>query len=147
LKGFEGEFRFEKRNGAVLPFIAGGIGITPVLGQIESMDVKQLRLLWTVGMEDVGLVADTLRRYPQLVEVTTLFLTRSGKGDEEQQLVREVEATGVKIERRRISKEDVDIANEEDGVEEWYMCVGPAFKSSVLNWLAGRKIVYEDFAY
>lgn len=147
LKGFGGEFRFEKREGAILPFIAGGIGITPVLGQIESMDVKQLRLLWTIGMADIGLVADTLRRYPQLVKITTLFLTRKEKSGEEQQLLKDVEATGAKIERRRLAKKDIDSMNEKEGVEEWYMCVSPALKSSILNWLAGRRIIYEDFAY
>ena len=149
LKGFEGEFRFEKRDGAVVPFIAGGIGITPVLGQIESMDVKQLRLLWTIGVADIGLVADTLKRYPQLAGVTTLFLTGTDKSvrDKEQEILGEVVKTGIGIKRRRISKEDVQLINAEKGVSEWYMCVGPGLKSSVLNWLAGRRIVYEDFAY
>lgn len=147
LKGFEGEFRFEKRADGVLPFIAGGIGITPVLGQIEGMDVKQLRLLWTIGMVDIGLVEDTLKRYPQLAGVTTLFLTGKPINEEERGLLSELVDTGVKIERRRIEKKDVDLANEEKGVEEWYMCVGPGLKSSVLNWLAGKRIVYEDFAY
>jgi NAD(P)H-flavin reductase/predicted pyridoxine 5'-phosphate oxidase superfamily flavin-nucleotide-binding protein len=148
LKGFEGEFRFDKRDGAVA-FIAGGIGITPVLGQIESMDAKQLRLLWTIGMADIGLVADTLKRFPQLVGVATLFLTGKDKslGGKEQRILGDIVETGVKIERRRIAREDVDRINDEKGVDEWYMCVGPGLKSSVLNWLAGKRIVYEDFAY
>ena len=55
--------------------------------------------------------------------------------------------SGVKIERRRVSEEDVARVNEEVGVDEWYMCVGPRLKSQVLNWLAGRRVVYEDFGY
>ena len=40
LRGFRGEFRFEKKqSGGIVPFIAGGIGIAPVLGQLSSMDV------------------------------------------------------------------------------------------------------------
>lgn len=150
LEGFGGEFRFAKEEaGGIIPVIAGGIGITPLLGQVDSLDVKQLRLLWGIGIEDVGLVADTLRRYPQLVDVTTVFL--SGEDADldlkDLKLLKEVVDTGVQIKRRRIGESDVRIVNEVVGVDEWYMCVGPRLKASVLNWLAGRRVVYEDFGY
>lgn len=150
LKGFGGEFRFAKKEaGGITPVIAGGIGITPLLGQIDSMDLKQLRLLWGIGIEDIGLVADTLKRYPQLVGSTTIFL--SGEDAdlelEELKLLKKAVETGVRIERRRVGEEDVARVNEEEGVDEWYMCVGPRLKSSILNWLAGRRVVYEDFGY
>lgn len=150
LRGFGGEFRFAKKEaGGVIPIIAGGIGITPVLGQIESMDLKQLRLLWGIGIEDIGLVAETLRRYPQLKESTTIFLSGEDADLElhELKLLKDVLSMGVKVERRRIEKRDVDRVNGEKGVDEWYMCVGPRLKGSVLNWLAGRRVVYEDFGY
>ena len=150
LKGFGGEFHFPKKEaGVIIPVIAGGIGITPLLGQFDSMDVKQLRLLWGVGIEDIGLVADTLERYPQLIEATTIFLSGedASLGVKGLKLLKEVVDSGVKIERRRVSEEDVARVNEEVGVDEWYMCVGPRLKSQVLNWLAGRRVVYEDFGY
>ena len=148
LKGFGGEFRFAKKEApGVTPIIAGGIGITPLLGQVDSMDVKQLRLLWGIGIEDIGLVADTLERYPQLVEATTLFLSGGHLGAEELNLLKQVVDSGAKIERRRVSEKDVARVNEEVGVDEWYMCVGPRLKSQVLNWLSGRRVVYEDFGY
>ncbi|PVH69012.1 putative oxidoreductase [Cadophora sp. DSE1049] len=150
LKGFGGEFRFARKEaGGIIPIIAGGIGITPLLGQVDSMDFKQLRLMWGIGIEDIGLVADTLARYPQLVEATTVFV--SGEDADldlrDLKLLREVVDTGVRIERRRVSERDVVRVNEEVGVDEWYMCVGPRLKSQVLNWLAGRRVVYEDFGY
>jgi len=150
LKGFGGEFHFPKKEaGVIIPVIAGGIGITPLLGQFDSMDVKQLRLLWGVGIEDIGLVADTLERYPQLIEATTIFLSGedASLGVKGLKLLKEVVDSGVKIERRRVSEEDVARVNEEVRVDEWYMCVGPRLKSQVLNWLAGRRVVYEDFGY
>ncbi|KAH7319380.1 oxidoreductase [Rhexocercosporidium sp. MPI-PUGE-AT-0058] len=150
LKGFGGEFRFAKKeSGGVIPVIAGGIGVTPLLGQVDQMDLSQLRLLWGIGIEDIGLVADTLKRYPQLISSTTIFL--SGEDAdlelEELRVLRKVVDTGVRIERRRIGERDVAVVNEEAGVDEWYKCVGPRLKSSVLNWLAGRRVVYEDFGY
>ncbi|KAL2063352.1 hypothetical protein VTL71DRAFT_5157 [Oculimacula yallundae] len=150
LKGFGGEFRFAKKEvGGIVPVIAGGIGITPLLGQINGMDVKQLRLLWGIGIEDIGLVADTLKKYPQLSESTTIFLSGEDADSDLEglRLLRDVVKTGVKIERRRVEQKDVMRVNEEEGVDEWYMCVGPRLKGSVLNWLAGKRVVYEDFGY
>ena len=150
LKGFEGEFHFESRPvDGIIPFVAGGIGITPVLGQISSTDISQLRLLWTIGVHDIGLVADTFKTYPELPSATKLFVTgeEAEVDQEERDMLRKIENTGVKIERRRIQKKDLDEVNENKGVEEWYMCVGPGLKSRVLNWLVGRRIVFEDFNY
>lgn len=150
LKGFGGEFRFAKKEaGGIIPVIAGGIGITPFLGQVNSIDVKQLRLLWAIRTEDIGLVADTLERYPQLARVMTVFLSGEDAdlGVKELNFLREVAETGVRIERRRVLESDVTRINEVAGVDEWYMCVGPRLKSAVLNWLAGRRVIYEDFGY
>lgn len=151
LRGFEGQFHFpESSPGKIIPFIAGGIGITPVLGQLSWIDVSQLRLLWTVRLEDVGLVADTLEKFPKLAKSTTLFLTGeehdlSNKAD--QKLLCNVIRSGVHIERRRIEQRDIDAVNNEAGVDEWYICLGRILKSQVLNWLTGKRVIYEDFSY
>jgi hypothetical protein len=29
----------------------------------------------------------------------------------------------------------------------WYLCAGVSMKRTVLNWLAGKTVVYEDFNY
>lgn len=150
LRGFEGEFRFEEKPaGGIIPFIAGGIGITPVLGQLSSVDYSQLRLLWTIGASDIGLVADTFKNYPELPKCTTMFITGK-EGDlnkKEKALLGEVLSSGAKIERRRIGEGDIKEVEALDGVDEWYMCVGPSLKTNVLAWLAGKRIVYEDFNY
>jgi NADPH-dependent ferric siderophore reductase len=150
LRGFEGEFRFEsKPPGSILPFIAGGIGITPVLGQLNSIPISQLKLLWTVNIVDIGLVADTFKTYPQLPAQTTLFITGEDADvdEEERTLLKEVGASGARVERRRLQKKDVEEVDGMGGIEEWYMCVGPRLKSNVLNWLSGKRVVYEDFGY
>ncbi|KAH8811284.1 oxidoreductase FAD/NAD(P)-binding protein [Xylogone sp. PMI_703] len=150
LRGFEGQFRLPKKPaGSIIPFIAGGIGITPILGQLSSIDVSQLQLLWTLRLEDIGLVADTLEQHPELIKSTTLFLTgkESDLSDDDRKLLADVIKTGVSIERRRIEKLDIDEIESHKGVDEWYICLGRALKSQVLNWLAGKRVVYEDFSY
>ncbi|CZT46889.1 related to oxidoreductase, FAD-binding [Rhynchosporium secalis] len=150
LKGFGGEFRIEKQQaGGIIPVIAGGIGITPLLGQLDSMDVKQLRLLWGIGIEDVGLVADTLRGYPQLAGSTTIFLSGEDADSDLEglRILSDIVRTGIKIERRRMQEKDVVSVIENHEVDEWYMCVSLRLKSLVLTWLAGRKVVFEDFGY
>ncbi|CZS95453.1 related to oxidoreductase, FAD-binding [Rhynchosporium graminicola] len=107
LKGFGGKFRIEKQQaGGIIPVIAGGIGITPLLGQLDSMDVKQLRLLWGIGIEDVGLVADTLRGYPQLAGSTTIFLSGEDADSDLEglRILSDIVRTGIKIERRRMQE-------------------------------------------
>ncbi|KAE8441612.1 hypothetical protein EG329_004621 [Mollisiaceae sp. DMI_Dod_QoI] len=127
MMGFEGEFRFERermekgegeKEGKIFPFIAGGIGITPVLSQLQDMNIGQLRLLWGIGLVDIGLVADTLKRYPELVPVTTLFLTgeEADVDAEQRELFEQVKGRGVRVERRRVERRDVERVNEEEGV-------------------------------
>ncbi|RFU36294.1 hypothetical protein B7463_g97, partial [Scytalidium lignicola] len=150
LRGFEGEFHFSgKPAGGIIPFIAGGIGITPVLGQFSWIDVSQLRLLWTVRLEDIGLIADTLEHFPELVKSTTLFLTgqENSLSVEDRKSLKNVIRTDIHIERRRIEKKDIDLIDSQEGVDEWCICLGRALKTQVLNWLAGKRVVYEDFSY
>ncbi|KZF23822.1 oxidoreductase [Xylona heveae TC161] len=184
LKGFGGDFSFatsydsvphspdspyspnshsQSVSHAIIPFIAGGIGITPLLGQLPFIDSRRLRLLWSISIKDIGLVADTFRRYPELLVhpgVVQLFLTGKAETDietkEDRKSLQQVMQSGVKVELRRLEKRDVDELSaadaekggeEEEEVNEWYMCVGPRLKSAVLNWLAGERIIYEDFGY
>ncbi|KAM5452846.1 hypothetical protein MaudCBS49596_003154 [Microsporum audouinii] len=159
LRGFDGDFRFEsftsdsnvdQKNSSILPFVAGGIGITPVLAQLTYIDISRLKVLWSVSLKDIGLVYDVFEQFPQLPGVTTLFLT-SSLAVPEQDMVEEdmrkldsVISSGVSIERRRLKREDLSTVPD---VDVWYLCAGTELKTSVTNWLTGKKLVYEDFNY
>lgn len=70
LKGFGGSFTIPWTPNTQIPFIAGGIGITPLLAHLPSLSLAtstSLRLFWMINISDVNLVLDTFRRYPVLV--------------------------------------------------------------------------------
>jgi hypothetical protein len=91
--GFGGEFRFDFEGagseggtgkGKKVGFIAAGIGITPLLGQMGTPEMsdgiitERVRVLWSLGVRDVNLALDIVQTFPRLKDVITLFLT----GDE-----------------------------------------------------------------
>ena len=148
LKGSGGDFRIEqKEGGGLTPFVAGGIGITPLLAQVSELDLRRLRLFWTLSMRDVGLVHDTFKKSPSLAGSTSLFLTGTDadvvEGDREK--LEEVFKAGAKVQRRRLQAED--LMPLKDVVEEWYVCCAPKLRTSILEWLPGKKAVYENFDY
>jgi ferredoxin-NADP reductase len=77
LRGFGGEFRMEQSPEGMIAFVAGGIGITPLLAQLEDVAVPRLRLFWSLHFRDIGLAHDTFRRNPDLPKSSTLFLSGS----------------------------------------------------------------------
>ncbi|EMD88668.1 hypothetical protein COCC4DRAFT_195595 [Bipolaris maydis ATCC 48331] len=127
------------QKGVVVPFVAAGVGITPLLGQIEQVELvpERFRLFWAVRREDVGFVRDTFARYPGLAACTRVFLTG------EEKLEGETDFGDAVVERRRMGKSDL----EDVEAEVWYMCVGKGMRKEVLGWLEGKKVVFEDFDY
>lgn len=146
-KGFGGQFVIEQKAGEVVPIVLGGIGITPLLGQLTMLDVSRLRLFWTINVQDIGLVHDTFERAPALAGSTSLFVSGL-KADTPVRLreaLAEVEASDAKVIRRRVLAEDLQEVLLMS--HKWYICTGPALKMSLLPWLAGKEIVYENFNY
>lgn len=155
IRGFGGEFSFEEgsdgdKNRKRNAFVAAGIGITPLLGQMGgSLDLSTLRVYWSLGIRDVGLALDILTQYPRLKDSLTIYLT----GDEalldsskaEKTKLQKLLATGVKIERRRLKADDLTQVDGE--VDNWYLCTAPATRKMVQNWMPGKTIIYENFDY
>ncbi|KAI9926841.1 hypothetical protein ASPWEDRAFT_121344 [Aspergillus wentii DTO 134E9] len=144
LKGFGGSFQIEDQNGQdILPFVAGGIGITPLIAQLPDIDISRLRLIWNLSIRDVGLVFDTFKRFPHLPSSTTLFITGSDPHGKEAETVEALTSSGANFERRRMEARDLDLSL----ADVWYLCAGSSLKTAVLNWLTGKRVVYEDFNY
>lgn len=70
LKGFGGSFTIPWIRDTQIPFVAGGIGITPLLAHLPSLSLAtntSLRLFWMINISDINLILDTFRRHPVLV--------------------------------------------------------------------------------
>ena len=147
LQGFGGEFLIQQQGGEVVPLVAGGIGITPLLGQLPDLDLERLRLFWTIRYRDVELVRDTFARAPALASSTTVFVSSIGSGitDEQKAALAQVENLCAKVIKRRISANDLHEAMNVSS--RWYICTGPSLKTDLLQWLVGKEVVYEDFNY
>ena len=141
LQGFGGEFFIQQGEDEKVSFIAGGVGITPLLAQINDLDLKRLQFYWTLKTQDLAFANDIFERVPGLAESTKLFVT--GGNPEMTDAWKKLTTSGASLERRRMGKDDVvgDVA------DRWYMCVGPSLKNSVLEWMGGKAITYEDFNY
>lgn len=152
LCGFDGKFHFEDKGGPIA-FIASGIGITPLLGQVSLLKKTQLnnlQVLWSIRAGDVDLAFDTFARHPELIPSSKLFLTGSesymGSKAGKKTVINKLIDAGVSITRRRLQERDiVELRSEVE--TDWYMCVGSELKALILQWLAGRKVKYEDFGY
>lgn len=147
LKGFGGNFRIEQRPYGITPFVAAGVGITPLLGQLPDLDIERVHLFWSVGVKDIGLVQHVLKRNPALGPSTSLFLTgdtTSLKGDDHK-LLEEVQSLCAKCEMRRLQADDLLAFSE--GIEEWYLCTTPALRKQLQDWLPRKTLVYETFDY
>ncbi|KAH7381455.1 hypothetical protein DE146DRAFT_624251 [Phaeosphaeria sp. MPI-PUGE-AT-0046c] len=144
--GVGGGFEIAQREGAVTPFIAGGVGITPLLGQLGTVDTApgRFKLYWTLRRADVALVVDTLRLWPGLAKGTAVFLTGEAAGGGVQGMIEELRELGVEVNVRRLSRGDL----EDDGAAKtWYLCAGKTLRKEILGWLEGKEVVFEDFDY
>jgi NAD(P)H-flavin reductase len=141
LQGFGGEFFIQQGEGEKVSFIAGGVGITPLLAQIHDLDLKRLTFYWTLRAEDLAFANDIFERVPGLAESTKLFVT--GKKPEMTGAWKKLTTSGAALERRRIQKDDIN----GDPADRWYMCTGQSLKTSVLEWMGGKTIIHEDFNY
>jgi predicted ferric reductase len=128
---------------SIVPYVAGGIGITPLLAQLPELDISQLRLFWSISINDLGLVHDVFQRWPQLPLSATLFITNVELDGADRQMWDGIESSGVQMIRRRMQAGDLDLAL----ADVWYLCAGVALKRMVLNWLVGKNVIYEDFSY
>lgn len=146
LRGFGGEFRVQQSAATgTAAFIAGGIGITPLLAQLEDLDVLRLRLFWSLHVKDIGFVFDAFRRYSTLPKSSVLYLSGqfSDMREEDASKWKDILESGVRIEQRRLKADDLISVN----ADAWYLCTGTGLRKEILNWLAGKTVHYEDFNY
>lgn len=149
LKGFSGTFTIHQDKDDVVPFVAGGIGITPLLAQLPDLDLGRVRLIWTLNLTDVGLAIDTFERYPQLASSTTLYLSGAADGGQELQPALRLQQDGAQVCKRRLAISDLLSIQGQAALPSttWYICAGAELRQTLLSWLSDRKVVYESFYY
>ncbi|KAL9000676.1 MAG: hypothetical protein Q9169_000712 [Polycauliona sp. 2 TL-2023] len=149
LKGFSGSFAIQQdEDEKVVPFVAGGIGITPLLAQLPDLDLSRIRLIWTMNITDIGLAIDTFDRYPQLARSTTLYLSGAADGGQELQSTLPLEQYGAQVCKRRLIASDlVSIQGQTTLSSTWYVCAGSQLRQALLVWLSDRNVICESFDY
>ncbi len=145
LRGFGGEFRLRQKSEGTIAFVAGGIGITPLLAQVEDIDVSRLRLFWSLHVRDIGLVYDTFERHPSLSKSSLLFLSGSPSNVREEDASKweGILKSGANFQSRRVQAIDLTSVN----IDAWYVCTGLGMRKEILQWLVGKTVHFEDFNY
>ena len=158
VRGFGGEFVFDFEGAkGKIGFIAAGIGITPLLGQMGMPELQpdsiksNVQVLWSVGIRDVNLAYTMLEDFPQLRNITTIFLTGDESALKLPEMKREREASlklqrsGANVQMRRLAAKDLQEADKK--VSQWYLCTAPAMRKQMQEWLPGKSITFENFDY
>ena len=151
VKGFGGEFEVRQDgNEEVVGFVAAGVGITPLLPSLGTLDLRRLRLVWTVRKGDLGLVRDVLGSWPGLAGGLRLFVTGFGEGEKgvSSELRGEVgeEAERVDLRVGRMACRDVRFEGD-DGVRKYYLCTGTGMRKVLMEWLSDKELIFEDFNF
>ncbi|KAK0743228.1 hypothetical protein B0T18DRAFT_392046 [Schizothecium vesticola] len=142
--GFGGEEKFGMMTAGdrKAVFIAGGVGITPLLAQAAEVLAagRAASVLWTLRAEDLALAVDVFEKIPGLAQVTTLFVTKAKEGAG---LVSKVEEMGAEVELGRISQQRVLGSTG----SKYFLCTSPELVKILLGWLEGEEVVAESFNY
>jgi hypothetical protein len=139
--GVGGQFELPKKDDVV--FLAGGVGITPLLGQLAGMNVERVKVGWVIKAEDVSFVLDVLRKYPGITNGMAIFFT-GHRSATNQDMIEEVSRMGAKVWSRRITRDD--LMNFEISVK-WYLCAGKGLRKQLLEWWPEKEVVFENFDY
>ena len=146
VKGFGGNFMVSQDSAdQKVCFIAAGVGITPLMPCLPTLQLQGLLLLWTIRAADIGIAAHLLAQYPDLAQSLTLFVTGSTADGEQEEALSKVQDTQTRIESRRMKESDVTQYREK--VQKWYLCTGTQQRRVVLEWLKGKEVLYEDYNF
>lgn len=140
-------------------FVAGGVGITPILAQAPGLLASSsssspggpgFSLLWSLRAADLPLALDSFARCEGLVARTRVFV--SGEASTAAEDISKLEGLGAVVTVGRLTRDDVlrRGGKGRDGEQEgrkFYCCAGPGLIKAVLGWLEGEEVVYESFEY
>ncbi|MCJ1449664.1 MAG: hypothetical protein MMC23_010186 [Stictis urceolatum] len=150
--GFGGEFEIGGGEEGKVVFVAGGIGITPLVAQVGELKSagKGVVLVWGVRRGDLGLVKGLLGGWRKDgvnidARVRVAGVKEGGLEENEKKVMKEIVGLGGNVIFRRVASQDLDV----EGASKWYICAGKGLASAVEGWAAekGVQVVGESFAY
>ncbi|KAF2196595.1 hypothetical protein GQ43DRAFT_484820 [Delitschia confertaspora ATCC 74209] len=146
--GVGGEFKIEQagHEGKETAYIAGGVGITPLLGQLLCLDISpsRFKLFWSLRVQDLNFSIVVFKQYPVLAACSTIFLTGTVEsGETSVKMIESLLASGVSLERRRMEKIDLDKVE----IDRWYICAAKGLRKELMGWLGGQRVQFEGFDY
>lgn len=135
----------QSMNAEIVPFIAGGIGITPLLGQLACLDLRpeRFRLLWSLAATDIEFVVYVLEEHPKLAHCAQVYITGASKAPGVDQLIENIASRGVCVKTRRLSRHD--IAGFE--AQDYYICASNALQQEITQWVPHKNALAETFNY
>jgi ferredoxin-NADP reductase len=144
-------------NKKAVVFVAGGVGITPILAQAPGLlsaaassgGEPNFSLLWSLRAADLPLAIDSFTRCEGLARRSHVFV--SGESSTAAEDISKLEGLGAVVTVGRLTRDDVLRRGEEGQGEErqrkYYCCAGPGLIKALLGWLEGEEVVYESFEY
>ncbi|KAH0364680.1 putative oxidoreductase, partial [Aureobasidium melanogenum] len=147
IKGFGGSFVVEQtEEKPAIAFVAAGVGITPLMPCLHSLKLVDLQLFWALRAVDLGIAVDLLEEFLNLAKSLTLFVTGVSPEDEEQKAgAKKLTEYGVQIVYRHMEKSDLESLMPR--IEKWYVCTGASQRNTILQWLSGQEVLYEDYNF
>ena len=146
IRGFGGDFLIRQNAEGLTPFIAGGVGITPVLAFLPELDMSRFILFWTLHIDDVNLVVDTVQRCPDVAASLQVFLTGIKDLEAAQTASKSLTGRSIRVEYRRLEQQDIQ-SPQLDTVQSWHICVGTGLRKTLLQWLDTKEVLFEDFNF
>lgn len=148
IKGFGGEFKIDTEKGKAA-FVAGGVGITPLMSAGPALEAEQVNLYWTLQAKDFNLAMDLFTSSPHLGSSSQLFFTNTAslgtsEKEEFEDAVKALNAKGCKVNVRRLNKDDLE---ESGSIKHWYICTSMPLRNAVMAWLPDKEFHYEDFNF
>ncbi|POS73369.1 hypothetical protein DHEL01_v208236 [Diaporthe helianthi] len=143
-----------KKKEKEVVFVAGGVGITPILAQAPGLlaaaaasSEGQVRfsVLWSLRVADLPLALDSFTRCEGLAKRSRVFV--SGDASTAAEDVSKVEALGAVVTVGRLTRDDVFQCSEERCERKYYCCAGPGLLKELIRWLEGEEVTYESFEY
>lgn len=136
-------------EGTAAVFVAGGVGITPVLAQAPGLLASGtgFSLLWSLRAADLPLALDSFVRCKGLAGRSRVFVSgEAGALEEAADLISKIEGLGAVVKGGRLTRDDVLQPGQAER-RKYYCCAGPELLRPLLGWLEGEEVVYESFEY
>ncbi|KAK0617214.1 hypothetical protein B0T14DRAFT_498276 [Immersiella caudata] len=130
-------------------FVAGGVGITPLLAQAEQVLAadRPLSLLWSLREDDLGLAIDTFDKFPGLARLTQLFVTAGRIPQDKANLVDKFEGLGAQVVTGRISQDHLLSVRDVEKGTKYHLCTSPGLLNVIQGWIQDDEVVMESFNY